>query len=242
MCTLTYIPTSETGFILTSNRDELHTRPTAAPPEWHDYKGRSLFFSRDPEAGGTWLGHHRNGRILCLLNGAFQLHEHRPPYRMSRGLVVLEGLVAESRQHFVSHFDFAGIEPFTLVWLEGGERPTMQELRWDEKRLYVSEVDTETSHIWSSATLYNAEVRQKREQWFADWLAGQDDTSAQRHALDFHRNAGKKGASEEAVCMRHEKGGTVSITSLEKRNERLHYFHHNLRNDKKTIKGWSLVE
>lgn len=242
MCTLTYIPTSETGFILTSNRDELHTRPTAAPPEWHTYKGTSLFFSRDPEAGGTWLGHHRNGRILCLLNGAFQLHKRNPPYRMSRGLVLLEGLVAESRQAFISHFDFAGIEPFTLIWIEGETHPVIQEIRWDEKRLYVNEVDTETPRIWSSATLYNAEVRQKREQWFADWLVGQNDKISQRDVLSFHRNAGKKGAPEEAVCMRHKKGGTVSITSLEKQDGRFHYFHHNLRNDKKTIKDWSLAE
>lgn len=243
MCTLTFVPkVQSTDFILTSNRDELHTRPTAAQPDWHQYKGKELFFSQDPEGNGTWLGHTKGGRIICLLNGAFELHKRQLPYRMSRGLVVLEALVSQGIDQFRQEFSLEGIEAFTLIWLEGGRvAPRLWELRWDEKKQYFRELSTRKAHIWSSATLYRKPVREKREDWFAHWLEEQKNGQiSTKDTLRFHYEGGRDGKPEEAVCMKHEQGATVSITALERSQKQVEYFHHNLRNDKKTLKDWPL--
>jgi uncharacterized protein with NRDE domain len=58
--------------ILVANRDELHARPanTAEPWPWPS----AILAGRDLEAGGTWLGVSRHGRIGLLTN-------HRDPER-----------------------------------------------------------------------------------------------------------------------------------------------------------------
>ncbi|MEM6299273.1 MAG: NRDE family protein [Bacteroidota bacterium] len=227
MCTLTYVPNQQ-NFTLTNNRDEQNTRPTSALPKWHLYKEQKLFFSRDPEAGGTWLGHHPNGRIVCLLNGAFTLHKRELPYRMSRGLVVLEALCADNATDFAAQFSFEGIEAFTLIWVESFSETKLWELRWDQKKAYFKALDPKVPAIWSSATLYDETVKQKRESWFSDWL------EAERTIRDFHYEAGQDGNPAEAVCMNRKGGGTVSISAYQKQGETLNYFHHNLRNEEKT--------
>jgi hypothetical protein len=190
MCTLTYLPLlSPEGqnFILTSNRDELRKRPIALPPALHQVAGKELLFAQDPQAFGTWLGLNREGDCICLLNGAFERHTHRPPYRKSRGLLVVEALVKAHRETFLAQ-DFEGIEPFTLVWIRleknhskdeqktqhqpdnqdfKEEKISLTEIRWDGKILYQAEKDAQKPHIWSSATLYSPLVQKEREAFFA---------------------------------------------------------------------------
>ncbi len=227
MCTLTYVPDQQ-NFTLTNSRDEQDTRPTSALPAWHSYKTQPLFFSRDPEAGGTWLGHHPSGRIVCLLNGAFVLHRRELPYKMSRGLVVLEALCAENATDFAAKFSFEGIEAFTLIWIDSFPKTQLWELRWDQKKTYFKALNPELPAIWSSATLYDETVKQKREAWFIDWL------EAERPIRDFHYQAGKNGKTAEAVLMSRKGGGTVSISTYRKQGDKFNYFHHNLRNEEKT--------
>jgi hypothetical protein len=65
----------------------------------------------------------------------------------------------------------------------------LTELSWDGKTLFMAEKDITKPHIWSSATLYDAQVRATRERWFAELL----DTSVNIDAkllLDFHQYGG----------------------------------------------------
>ncbi len=51
--------------IVIANRDEYYARPTHSAHWWND---ADVFAGRDLEAGGTWLGVHRNGRFAAVTN------------------------------------------------------------------------------------------------------------------------------------------------------------------------------
>lgn len=51
--------------LLLSNRDEFYARP-AAPLQW--WEGQEVLAGRDLQAGGTWLGISRSGRLAALTN------------------------------------------------------------------------------------------------------------------------------------------------------------------------------
>ena len=54
MCTVTYLPLENDGFILTSNRDESPMRKTI-PPKKYLENGVELAYPKDQLAGGTWI-------------------------------------------------------------------------------------------------------------------------------------------------------------------------------------------
>jgi uncharacterized protein with NRDE domain len=58
-------PQSETPLLLIGNRDEFYARPTQPLQWWPD--GRILA-GKDLQAGGTWLGVSRTGRLAVLTN------------------------------------------------------------------------------------------------------------------------------------------------------------------------------
>ncbi len=95
MCTVTYLPIGNDQFILTSNRDESPMRKTIAPKKY-DEQGIALVYPKDELAGGTWIGLSEKNRLVCLLNGGFEIHERKGPYAMSRGLIVRKILSAEN--------------------------------------------------------------------------------------------------------------------------------------------------
>ena len=56
----------EYPLIIVANRDELHDRPTRPAHWWTDEP--ELFAGQDLQAGGTWLGIARSGRIALVTN------------------------------------------------------------------------------------------------------------------------------------------------------------------------------
>lgn len=52
--------------ILAANRDEFYARPTAPASWWEDQQ--EILGGRDLEAGGTWMGMHKNGRFAAVTN------------------------------------------------------------------------------------------------------------------------------------------------------------------------------
>jgi uncharacterized protein with NRDE domain len=117
MCTVTYLPIGNNQFILTSNRDESPMRKTIAPKKY-DEQGVALVYPKDELAGGTWIGLSEKNRLVCLLNGGFEIHERKGPYAMSRGLIVKKILSAENSVTCIENFIFDNIEPFTLVLVD----------------------------------------------------------------------------------------------------------------------------
>lgn len=79
-------PGSDNPLLLVANRDEFYARPTAALHAWAD---APILAGRDLQAGGTWLGVSRSGRVAALTN-----------YRA----LDLQRSDAPSRGELVSHF------------------------------------------------------------------------------------------------------------------------------------------
>jgi uncharacterized protein with NRDE domain len=68
MCLLAFALDSHSRYrlVLAANRDENYIRPTASARFWSD--APDLLAGRDLEAGGTWLGVSRGGRLAALTN------------------------------------------------------------------------------------------------------------------------------------------------------------------------------
>ena len=58
-------PAASTRLLLLSNRDEFYARP-ASPLHW--WGGEHVLAGKDLQAGGTWLGISRSGRLAALTN------------------------------------------------------------------------------------------------------------------------------------------------------------------------------
>lgn len=167
MCVLTYLPLPD-GFVLTNNRDEHLSRPRAVAPRRYCFHHREVYFPKDPRAGGTWLAA-APGLTVCLLNGAFVPHEPHPPYRHSRGQVVLDFFGFANADAFARSYDFSNLEPFTLIAFDSANSVKIDELKWDGERLFQAEKAPGEPCIWSSVTLYSPAVVAAREGWFRDW-------------------------------------------------------------------------
>jgi hypothetical protein len=226
MCTVTYLPLHK-GFILTSNRDERLLRKPSTAPQIQIINDVSVLFPRDTEANGTWMATSQNGKSICLLNGAFEPHHHNPPYRKSRGLVVLDFFENNTAEEFNAEYDLKGIEPFTMVIVE---KHALYELRWDGTKKYFTELNPQIPHIYSSATLYTKPVIAMREKWFADWLT-QHTEYLVNEILIFHLFAGE---GDTATQIRMSRAGivqTVSITSIVVDGETHNMYYADLRNN-----------
>ncbi|WP_420388401.1 NRDE family protein [Roseivirga sp.] len=224
MCTVTFLPKKNRDFILTSNRDE---DPSRASHELNSQliEGREVRFPKDPKAGGTWFATDEDRFTLCLLNGAFEKHQHRPPYRLSRGIMLLDFFEINHVESFVKNYDFDGIEPFTLVLIDHSEEELrLNQLVWNENELNHQVLNQDSPYIWSSSTLYPQPVRDERRKWFNEWLKGKGSFN-QDEILSFHQFGGKGDAWNDFVMNREGKVKTVSVTSLDKRGAEFSFEH-----------------
>lgn len=92
--------------VLAANRDELYSRPSAVAGFWEDDPG--ILAGRDLQAGGTWLGITKDGRIAAVTN-------YHDTTEINSSLL--------SRGALVSDFLRRGIEPhlYADILLESGK-------------------------------------------------------------------------------------------------------------------------
>lgn len=214
MCTVSYLPLGDCDFILTSNRDVPYNREKATAPQTYLEDGVQLTYPKDGKAGGTWIGFSDKKRLICLLNGGFEYHTSLSFYRKSRGLIVTELLKVDDLQQTLKQIDLDAIEPFTLILVEWQTDLQLSEFVWDGSQKHLKFLP-QTPHIWSSATLYDAAIRQLRKEWFIDWLENKEFTKD--GILKFHHTAGIGDCCID-VMMNRGLGGTVSVTSVKKNN------------------------
>lgn len=157
MCTVTIFPTGNNDFVLTSNRDEAPNR-ISLQPDFYSVENTTLLFPKDKLAGGTWIGVSEKNRLICVLNGGFTIHERRTQYRLSRGVVAKDFLVADNIEICIENYNFEDIEPFTIVISDWNSNLKFYELVWDGNTKHFTQLPLEPK-IWSSATLYNPSMK-----------------------------------------------------------------------------------
>jgi len=227
MCTVSFLPLENNDFILTSNRDETPLRKTIAP-DFYTENNAALLYPKDAFAGGTWIGTSNQKRVICLLNGAFEKHQRKEFYRKSRGIIVTELLAVEDAVSEIQQTNFIDIEPFTLVLIDFKNELKIFELVWDGQNKHFQQLE-HTPKIWSSATLYNEDMKLERQAWFADWLQ-ENKVFSKNKILSFHKDS-SKGTKETAVKMKRTFVETVSITSIIKNKSILLMNYFDLLND-----------
>lgn len=234
MCTVTFLPKGNNKYILTSNRDETPKRAALAP-EAYLVAGTTIYYPKDPLAGGTWIATDKSRYTVCLLNGGFEKHSHTPPYRLSRGQMVLQFFEFGDLNSFTQNFDFEGMEPFTFIIVESdSEQINLNELVWDGKKIHSTVLDSKNTFIWSSSTLYPEPVRAERRSWFEKWVENQGDYT-QSAIMEFHHSGGKGDAWNDFVMNRDGIVQTVSITSIEKDDSQFHMIYKDLLKEKGVI-------
>jgi len=227
MCTVTYLPNEKNEYLFTSNRDEFKGR-SASKLVLEKKFGKKLVYPQDALAKGTWIAIADSNQLVCILNGAFIKHAHVPPYRLSRGLMAIEFFKYNDAPDFFQHFDFTGIEPFTMVI---NDRGRLYDFRWDESKKHIQQKDAARPHIWASCTLYSPEWQNKRVDWFDKWK--QKNPSPTREAiLDFHTNAGEGDLEYDIVMNIGDRVQTTSITSVLKSNTEMDLRFENLVDSK----------
>ncbi len=216
MCTVTFLPLSHSSFILTHNRDEHHTRSIALLPERNMVYETEIVFPKDEQGGGTWFASSKEF-TLCLLNGGFEKHISSPPYKHSRGLVIVDFFRFNDVNTFKESYDFAGIEPFTLIIIQHSSQQIHQFIK-DEKQIHYSLKDNMCHQIWSSTSLYTGEDINKRVQWFNEWKRNHSEFT-QSDIIEFHKRKHDDVQQEGIMINRNAVLFTVSLTSVYKNEE-----------------------
>ena len=235
MCTVTLTSLNTAKcFVLSSNRDEASNRETLAPKSYYE-EGVKMMFPKDVSAGGTWLGISEKRRVICLLNGGFKNHVRKPPYRMSRGVVVKKFLAEDNFSEALKNFNFFGIEPFTMIVAEWGRKISFSEVVWDGDQLHLKALSPEKPHIWSSSPLYTSEAKTLREEWFLKLQ--QENELSPENLLNFHSSAGK-GDRNIGVIMDRGFVKTRSISQVIVSEEKADFYYRDLETEEVSKKSF----
>lgn len=164
MCIVSIFSLEKNDFIITHNRDESHLRPTSEEVITQTFNNRSYTGPKDLVSGGTWI-YYSDDYVCCILNGEYKNHSHQPPYRKSRGLLLLDLLNYNSINEFVEKVDLEGIEPFTMIMLNR-HSTEKKILVWDEKEKHLEDHSNEKLIVRSSSPLYSDEEKSKHREAF----------------------------------------------------------------------------
>ena len=233
MCVLTFLPTANAGYILTNNRDEVLARTKAIPPKKYNINGKQIYFPKDAQAGGTWMAT-SDDFTVCLLNGAFENHTYKPPYRQSRGQVILDFFKFDAVDDFIKNYALENIENFTLVIIHHKNDLKICEFRWDGLTLTYTSKNPEEAHIWSSATLYSKEIRTEREHWFNDFRK-QNPNFTREQVIDFHLHGGTGDTHNDMRMNRDGKLVTQCIFQVVRNRQYLSFSFHDLLSEQELL-------
>lgn len=237
MCTVTIFPKDKNDFVLTSNRDEASNR-ISMPPDFYDINDTKMLFPKDELSGGTWVGLSEKNRVICVLNGGFKIHERKPNYRISRGVVAKDFMASDNLSNTVNTYNFEDIEPFTMVIADWNTTLKFYELIWDGTNKHFNELPLKPK-IWSSSTLYSEAMKNERLQWFKDFKEGNDlDADS---IMQFHKTAGKNN-NDYGVIMNRGFVKTTSITQIEKTGGISKMYFENLLNNKISSKTFHIPQ
>lgn len=198
MCIVSIFSGEGNDFLLTHNRDESNLRPTSDKIFTDTVYGHKYTGPKDLASGGTWV-YYSDEFACCVLNGGYEKHAHRPPYRMSRGLLILELLKYPSINKFTNDIDLKGIEPFTMIMIN--RKSTEKKiLVWDEKEKHIENPTGEKLIVRSSSPLYTQEEKERHFRAFQDLTEVNPDSVFKLH--------------DELKMLENEKIPTLQTTSI----------------------------
>ena len=208
MCTVTFIPDADKVYI-TSNRDESPGRQSTGLTSFHSREVPTIHYPLDERSGGSWIALSDTGRAVCLLNGGYEPFVPNPPYRMSRGQLVLAAVKAADTSSFLLKTELTGIAPFTLLIYENS---ILLQLVWDGEQKHIATLPFDEPRIWSSVTLYPPKIREWRKSLFEKWLS-ETESIDRESIIAFHQLA-NDNPENDFVMNRNDVVKTLSITSI----------------------------
>jgi hypothetical protein len=229
MCTVTFIPVAN-NFFFTSSRDEQAGRALAVFPKLYELNGYRILFPKDSQAGGSWITLNENGCVAVLLNGAIKAHQPEPPYKKSRGLILLDLISNSSPVDAFEVTDFNGIEPFTVILFDNN---SLYSGKWDGRMKWLEALNSHKPHIWSSVTLYDSTAVHKRENWFNEWL-GKNSYPGTLDIIHFHQKGGDGDPFNDILMNREHQLFTNSISSIRLSQDRAAFRYLDLRSGETT--------
>ncbi len=220
MCTLTYLPV-QNGYIFTHSRDERKDRLSSKTFQKKKLNKQVLYYPEDLKAHGSWFAFSDKGISACILNGGSKPHRRKDKYRKSRGLVVIESFTYSCPQTFYEQYNFEDIEPFILIIHSGSQ---FTQLIHNEDNTTLHQLDSSLKYIWFSTTLYTKEIRDKRKQWFTNWLS-QNSSITPASASKFHICSSDGDSENDLIISYWGILKMVSLTqvSLKKNKAELYY-------------------
>lgn len=231
MCTVSLFFKENNDFVLTSNRDEAPNR-NALCPDFYTINATKLLMPKDEQSGGSWIGASSKNRVVCLLNGGFNLHQRKAQYRQSRGVVVTDLLTTKNIVQTVNSYNFEDIEPFTIVLADWNANLKFYEIVWDATKIYFQELPLVTK-LWSSSTLYTKAQKVERQDWFKNFKAKNKLSAGS--LLKFHKTAGQ-GNDDYGVIMDRGFVKTTSITQIKKTGDVIEMQFLNLKTNTTSLK------
>lgn len=221
MCLVSYVPLRDKEFVLTSNRDEYINR--ASTPIHIERGSQSILAYPQDHKGGSWLMLSHQGRLGCILNGAYRMHKPAPPYRKSRGLILRELFEYPNLKEFLQHVNLSSIEPFTMILME---TDTLLELRWDGDIKHIHRLSSSEIHVWSSCTLYTPEQQELRELHFRNHEL--HPVTQSEDLLEIHQSPSIDDERTSFIMQIGDEVKTVSITQVHISDDRKSLLHRNL--------------
>ncbi|MFQ3576844.1 MAG: NRDE family protein [Cytophagales bacterium] len=208
MCTVTFFKTNS-GFIITSNRDENIARESASEIFEENLGSSKLYYPLDPKSRGSWFCMKSNGSVFVLLNGATKNHLKKPNYRKSRGLILMEIAKSESFMLTWLEIELDEIEPFTLIICATNN---LFQLQWDGTSKKLKKIDPNFPKIWSSSTLYSPEIRKEREKWFQEFIKQNQNQIDEMSIWRFHTETEKENLDNGLMINRNLTMLTKNVT------------------------------
>jgi hypothetical protein len=219
MCILSLVRTTN-SIVLTSNRDEQRARPNSLPPEIISSNNRKSILARDAQAQGTWLLTDNAGRTAVLLNGAFEYHTPAPPYRESRGVILMNLFQEDNFKSAFLFYNLENIEPFQVVYLDQAQS---FQCVWDGIQKHVFQIDLSKPSVFFSPTLYQREQQDLKKNHFLKSLEKANSIDAET-LFEFHTSQNTEH-SDLNFFMNRENQTTKSVSQIELHATLSHYRH-----------------
>lgn len=219
MCILSIVKSAR-AIIITSNRDEQRSRKNSLAPEIIDLGERKAIIARDAQAQGTWLLTDNLGRTAILLNGAFENHIPAPPYRESRGIILMNLFREDNFKTAFLFYNLENIEPFQVIYLD-----TDQAFRcvWDGNQKHLFAIDLSTPQVFFSPTLYSKEQQEEKRNHFFKTIQELDSIDAAQ-LLEIH-SIQNSDSFDLNFFMSREHQTTKSISQVELNSTHSNYVH-----------------